>query len=129
MADRFSGPVNFNDEPTSHLRLPNVAGNVAAPALGEVWLDTTAKAVKVHISSTQTLAHARVFGLTVGDGTATSYVVTHNLNSTDVLATAFTISSGLTVTPTSITRTSANAVTVVFGSAPALNSTRVVVVG
>lgn len=65
---------------------------------------------------------------TVGDGSGTSFAVTHNLNTTDVIANTFLVSTGAEIV-CDVTRNSVNQVTVAFSSAPTLNSIRVVVIG
>jgi hypothetical protein len=69
----------------------------------------------------------RKFAASIGDGTATSYTVTHNLNSLDCVVSVFQNSTGEEVI-TDVTRTSVNAVQIVFATAPASNAFRVVVI-
>lgn len=52
----------------------------------------------------------------IGDGTSTTYTVTHNLQSNNVLIQVSEVSSGLVVTPASITILSLNQVQIVFSS-------------
>ena len=63
---------------------------------------------------------------TIGDGSATDYTVTHNLNTLDCHVQVIEISSGETVI-TDVTRNGANSVIIGFGSAPASNTYRVIV--
>lgn len=65
------------------------------------------------------------FAATYGDAAATSFTVTHNLGTLDVHVLVYGPSTGYTVS--SVTLTSINVVTVVFATAPPLNSVRVVV--
>lgn len=63
---------------------------------------------------------------TIGDGTSTSIAVTHNLNTRDVIVQLYDVSTFDTVYA-NVTRNTTNQVTIVFGSAPALNDIRVMI--
>ena len=65
----------------------------------------------------------------VGDGSATTYTVTHNLNTRDVIVRVFPNSGQYDDVEVDVQRTSINAVAVVFATAPANNAYRVVVLG
>ena len=66
------------------------------------------------------------FAATIGDGTNTSYTVTHNLGSKDVIVQLYDVSSDDTVIA-DIVRTSTNVVTVSFSAAPTTNDIRVLI--
>ena len=68
------------------------------------------------------------YAVTIGDGAATSYTVTHNFNTTDVLAGVKEIATNEKVIA-NITVPTSNTVGVGFNTAPALNSHRVTVIG
>ena len=68
----------------------------------------------------------RVFAASIGDGAATSYTVTHNLNTRDVNVQLYDNSSYDTVYA-DVVRTSVNVVTIDFGAAPTTNDIRVLV--
>lgn len=102
-------------------------------AEGIVELATTAEAAEgTDISRAVTpaglAAHAaaKSFVTSIGDGSATSYTVTHNLGTRDVMVQLYDNSSYDTVYA-DITRTSDNVVTVGFTSAPSSNDIRVLV--
>lgn len=68
------------------------------------------------------------FSANIGDGTATSYVVTHNFNSRDVQVAVVENTGNFRDVLAEVQRTSLNAVTVLFDQAVAINAYRVVVV-
>jgi hypothetical protein len=68
------------------------------------------------------------FAVTFGDGSATSYTLTHNLGTLDATVTLRDVASGAVVYA-DVTMATINTVTVAFGAAPAANSLRAVIVG
>jgi len=68
------------------------------------------------------------YSTSIGDGSATSYTVTHNLASRDVQVTVYNNSTYDEVI-TDVTHATTNTLTIVFASAPASNAYRVVVIG
>lgn len=77
---------------------------------------------------TSTPVLARVAAKTIGDNSATSFTITHNLGTRDVLVQVYDIATYDTVF-TDVARSTTNTVTVSFSSAPATNSYRVVITG
>lgn len=71
---------------------------------------------------------ARGYAVDVGDGSATSYVVTHNLGSRDVIVMVRDNSSPYAEVICDVEVTTTNTVTLVFASAPTSNKYRVIVV-
>ena len=69
------------------------------------------------------------FTQTIGDGSATSYAVTHNLGTRDVTVAVYLNSGTYDEVIADVQRTSTNVVTIIFSSAPASNAYRVVVLG
>jgi hypothetical protein len=65
---------------------------------------------------------------TIGDGSATSIAVTHSLGTDDVICEVYDASNKETVFA-NVDRTSTNAVTFTFASAPATNAYKVVIIG
>lgn len=128
--------VNTNEDGTTN-------GNVTIASYANINVNrikaalTTGNAgAYVHLTSgelvTRTLAQVqadlgvRVFKATIGNGSATNITVTHDLGTTDVMVELFDIASGETVYAT-VTRTSTNAISCVFRSAPTTNSIRVLI--
>ncbi|KJV08073.1 hypothetical protein [Methylocucumis oryzae] len=70
---------------------------------------------------------SKKFNQTIGDGSATSYTVTHNLNSRDVTVDVYRNSGNYDTVLVEVQRTSVNSVTIVFDSAPSSNAYRVLV--
>jgi hypothetical protein len=71
----------------------------------------------------------RKVSTSIGDGSATSYVVTHNLNTRDVIIRVFPNSGEYDDVEVDVQRTSTTTATLVFATAPASNAYRVVVIG
>lgn len=133
-----SGPIDFNEEPTSHLQVPKLAADPSVKNVGDIWLNTTSHAVKVQTNSgtTTTLGSGSgvsKFSSAVGNGALTSFAITHNLGTLDVAVAIHLVSTGVMQVIgsgiTSITVTDVNTVTVVAASAPATNNLRVTVIG
>ena len=78
--------------------------------------------------STSTPVLARVSAQTIGDGSNTSYVITHNFGTRDVVIQVFDVATYDTVIADTL-RTSIDTVTVTFATAPASNTYRVVITG
>lgn len=69
------------------------------------------------------------YSATFGDGSATSYTLTHNLGTRDVEVEIFLNSGNYDSVMCDVQRTSINAVTLVFSSAPASNALRATILG
>lgn len=79
--------------------------------------------------SVDTAVVVRKVGATVGDGAATAYVITHNLNTRDVQVTVYTNAAPYDEVLADVEHTDLNTVTVRFAVAPAANAYRVAVQG
>lgn len=77
-------------------------------------------------TGTVQLVQTSTFAADIGDGSATSIAVTHNLNSQDVMVQLFDKSS-LDTVYADVVRTSVNVVTVDFSVAPTTNDIRVLI--
>jgi hypothetical protein len=69
------------------------------------------------------------YGANVGDGSSTSYTITHNLNTRDVQVTLFDNSAPYAEVICDVLHTTVNTVTLQFSIAPTSNQYRVVVQG
>lgn len=108
--------------------LANLDGSSAVKGVN--FVDPTAPqdlATKNYVD-TRPDADVTKFAASVGDGVAVSYVVTHSLNTKDVLV-QFRQNADDVAIMTDWTATSVNTVTVTFSTAPATNAIRVIVLG
>jgi hypothetical protein len=71
----------------------------------------------------------RKAGATIGDGAATAFTITHNLNTRDVDVTVYTNAAPYDEVLADVEHTSTTQCTVRFAAAPATNAYRVVVQG
>lgn len=111
--------------------VPNASTTVA----GVVELGTQAEIDAGNASvvvTGETLANyeglIKKLGFTFGDGAATSFTLTHNLNTMDVMFRVYNASSGAEPL-VEVSGATVNTITVVFQPAPALNSMKAVVMG
>ena len=108
------------------------AGTPGVAALA-TQAEVDAGSVTNKIVTPQTLTNwsgrIRKFGVSIGDGSATSYAVTHNLNTNDVQVEVYRNSGAFDSILVDVNRTSVNALSIVFASAPAASAYRVVVTG
>lgn len=99
-----------------------------------VW-QGTAVAIAYGGTGASTAALARTnlevpsrYATSIGNGASTTYTVTHNLGTLDVVVAVYTNSDGSVVYP-DVTNATTNTVTIDFASAPTTNQYRVVVIG
>jgi hypothetical protein len=71
----------------------------------------------------------RKYAVSIGDGSATSYTITHSLNTRDVIVRLFPNSGQYDDVEVDVQRPSTTTCTLVFATAPASNAYRVVVLG
>lgn len=69
------------------------------------------------------------YATNIGDGTTTSYTVTHNLGTQDVTVTIYRNSAPFDVVYADVQLSTTNTVTLIFGTAPTTNQFRVLVTG
>lgn len=81
------------------------------------------------VTAVTTFNLARSFAATVGDDVATSFVITHNMNTQDLSVSIREVASPFALVMTEVEFTSVNTVTVKFKKAPTANQFRVTLVG
>jgi hypothetical protein len=120
------GPCRYDPHPTATPEVGDLAivalatnegGDMAEPYVVSLLPDV----VGVGGSS------APGFAATIGDGVATSYVVTHNLGTRDILPRCREVSAPYAFVEPTFSATTTDTLTVTFGVAPATNSRRVIV--
>lgn len=97
-----------------------------ATSASSVAIAITASQVTDFTSAVQAIIDGSGAVANVGDGTNTSYAITHNLNSRDVIVQVYDNTTYDTVFVDTV-RTSVNVVTLTFATAPASNAYRAVI--
>lgn len=82
----------------------------------------------VPVATTLSTGGVKKYATTIGDGSSTSYTVTHSLNTTDICVNAIQVSSNQNVW-IQYTISNANQITLSFSAAVASNSIKVVIMG
>lgn len=105
----------------------STAGTVTLATQAEV--DAGANTSKVVTPATLAASPwaTRKYSANIGDGAATSYTVTHNLNTRDVTVEVFRNSGNYDSVLVEVQRTSVNAIAILFDTAPTANAYRVLV--
>jgi len=127
LTDTATVDLTYNDNGAS-------AGTISADVIlkaSNSYL-SSASGLAIDISALETKlvtdSFTRKASASVGNASATSFAVSHNLNTEDVLVQVFDNATHDTV-ETDVVRTDVNTVTVSFATAPGSNAYRVVVIG
>ena len=114
-----------------------------APSAGQLWFDSSSARTFIYYvdsgaspnsqwveigSAAPPVTTVTKYAQTIGDGTANTYVVTHNLNTKDIVVDVYDTSTDESV-DVRIRRSSADSIEVDFSAPISLNSYRVVVIG
>lgn len=78
---------------------------------------------------THTGLYTRKYAVSIGDGTTTTHVITHNLNTQDAMVTLREVASPFALVMADVEFTSVNTVTIKFAVAPTASEYRVIVIG
>lgn len=102
-------------------------GTVTLATQSEVNLGTDPNKAITPATLAGSVFAARKFFANIGDGSATSYAATHNLNTRDVVVEVIRNSGNYDTVIAEVQRTTVNVVTVVFDTAPTANAYRVLI--
>lgn len=116
--DQFSGAGTYTASNGVLLTGNNFTGVVVAS--GGLTVGATGFALDTAIA-------VRKYAANVGDGAATSYTITHSLNTRDVIVSVYDNSSPYAEVVCDVQHTSTSAITLLFSVAPTSNQYRVVV--
>ncbi len=109
------------------LATETVAGRIEIATQSEVDAGASDSLAITPLKLANWSGRVRRFEASIGDGSATSYTVTHNFNTRDVQVHVYRNSGNYDEVITDIEHTSVNSVTIKFAAAPSLNSFRVAV--
>jgi hypothetical protein len=105
------------------------AGVIRVATQAEVDAGTIDNAAITPLKLANWAGRIRKYATTIGDGTATSFTITHGLGTRDVFVGVYQNSGNYDDIICDVERPNANSVVLRFGTAPASNSIRVVVIG
>ena len=95
---------------------PTTPGIAALATQAEVDAGTVSNKIVTPATLASWLSRQRKIAQTIGDGTATSYTITHNFNTRDVNVQVFRTSGNYDMVLVDVNVTSVNSVTIVFNS-------------
>lgn len=110
LAAALGNDANFAATMTAQLALKANISSLAAVATSGSYVD---------------LLNKPAYATTIGDGTATVFTITHNLNTRDVVVVVAQAATPFNTILTQTANTTVNTVTITFGTAPTTNQYRV----
>ncbi len=152
---QFGAPINYTASSTGGLSLAGTVFSILLPATSGLATSSTGLTVLLPASSGLQLTSTglsvltaagsgivvgatgvavdpavvnRKYSATFGDGTSTTFTITHNLNTLDVITQVRDVATGA-VSYADIVNATVNTVTVSFSTAPAANSYRATITG
>jgi hypothetical protein len=106
----------------------STAGKIELATQAEVNTGTDAVRAVTPATLSNWTGRLRKFAANFGDGSSTSYTITHNLGTLDVTVAVFVNSTGAEIIA-EVVHATTNTVTIVMAPAPASNAMRAVVIG
>lgn len=131
MARIFLTPIDMSQNQLLQAVLQNLAVAPATPVNGQLYYDTVLNSARVWTNGAWVNFGASIkkAAVTIGDGTTTAFVVTHNLNTQDVQMQVRQNVAPFSEVECDMAATTVNTSTFTFAVAPAANAYRVVIVG
>lgn len=129
---KYGVNLNLDGNELINVRVENVASDPVEKPEGKIIYNTTSKTLKISNGSTWlTLGTGGVSGIkkyieNVGDGAATGYTITHNLNTEDITVSLY---EGKKTVFAEVEILDENSIKVSFSKAPTTNAVKAVIIG
>lgn len=130
---KYGVDVNLDGNELKNVRIENVASDPVEKPEGKIIYNTTSKTLKISNGSTWlTLGTGGVssgiqkYIQNIGDGAATGYTITHNLDTEDVTVSLY---EGKKTVFAEIEILDENSIKVSFSKAPTTNAVKAVIIG
>lgn len=129
---KYGVDLNLDGNQLKNARIENVATDPVEKPEGKIIYNTTSKTLKISNGSTWlVLGTGGVLGIqkyieNVGDGVATGYTITHNLDTEDVTVSLY---EGKKTVFAEIEILDENSIKVGFSKAPTTNAVKAVIIG
>ena len=129
---KYGVDINLDGNELKNVRIENVATDPVEKPEGKIIYNTTSKTLKISNGSTWLiLGTGGVTGIqkyiqNVGDGSATGYTISHNLNTEDVTVSLY---EGKKTVFAEIEVLDENSIKVSFSKAPTTNAVKAVIIG